>query len=46
MVTDRASELVGTAAVGLLLAAAPGVLQFMAASNEKSQLLELFQVQA
>lgn len=46
MVTDRASELVGTAAAGLLLADAHGVLQFMAASNEKSQLLELFQVQA
>lgn len=46
MVTTRASELVGSAAAGLLLVDAGGVLQFMAASDEQAQLLELFQVQA
>ena len=46
MVTARASELVGSAAAGLLLADAEGRLQFMAASDEQSHLLELFQVQA
>jgi len=46
MVTARASELVGSAAAGLLLSDPHGVLQFMAASDERSELLELFQVQA
>lgn len=46
MVTSRASELVGTAAAGLLLADPQGQLQFMAASDERTELLELFQVQA
>jgi len=46
MVTTRASELVGSSAAGLLLADEHGVLQFMAASDERVELLELFQVQA
>jgi len=46
MVTSRASELVGSTAAGLLLADAEGRLQFMAASDEQSSLLELFQVQS
>ena len=46
MVTTRASELVGSAAAGLLLADPHGKLQFMAASDERAELLELFQVQA
>ena len=46
MVTSRASEFVGSAAAGLLLSDPHGVLQFMAASDERSELLELFQVQA
>jgi transcriptional regulator with GAF, ATPase, and Fis domain len=46
MVTARASELVGSAAAGLLLADAHGQLHFMAASDERTELLELFQVQA
>jgi transcriptional regulator with GAF, ATPase, and Fis domain len=46
MVTMRASELVGSAAAGLLLADPQGRLQFMAASDERAELLELFQVQA
>lgn len=45
MVTIRASDLVGTSAAGLLLADHRGRLQFMAASNEQSEILELFQVQ-
>jgi transcriptional regulator with GAF, ATPase, and Fis domain len=45
-VTARASELVGTAAAGLLLADGDGRLQFMAASDEQAHLLELFQVQS
>jgi GAF domain-containing protein len=44
-VTARAAELVDVAAVGLLLADAGGQLQFMAASDERSRLLELFQLQ-
>lgn len=46
MVTDRASELVGSSAAGLLLADAQGRLQFMAASDERAHLVELFQVRA
>lgn len=46
MVTSRASELVGSAAAGLLLADPHGQLQFMAASDERTELLELFQVQS
>jgi transcriptional regulator with GAF, ATPase, and Fis domain len=46
MVTSRASELVGSAAAGLLLADPQGQLQFMAASDERTELLELFQVQS
>jgi GAF domain-containing protein len=46
MVTIHASELVGSAAAGLLLADPQGVLQFMAASDERTELLELFQVQS
>jgi GAF domain-containing protein len=46
MVTTRASELVGSAAAGLLLADPQGRLQFMAASDERTELLELFQVQS
>jgi GAF domain-containing protein len=44
-VTARAAELVDVAAVGLLLADAAGQLQFMAASDERARLLELFQLQ-
>jgi GAF domain-containing protein len=46
LVTARASELVGSAAAGVLLADQHGRLEFMAASNEQTELLELFQVQA
>lgn len=45
MVTTRAAELVDSAAAGLLLADENGRLQFMAASDERTHLLELFQVQ-
>jgi len=44
-VTVRAAELTDVAAVGLLLADAHGQLQFMAASDEQTRLLELFQLQ-
>jgi GAF domain-containing protein len=44
-VTARAAELVDVGAVGLLLADAHGRLQFMAASDEETRLLELFQLQ-
>jgi GAF domain-containing protein len=46
MVTTRAAELVDSAAAGLLLADQQGQLQFMAASDERTHLLELFQVQS
>lgn len=45
LVTSRSTELVDTAAAGLLLADHRGHLQFMAASSEEARLLELFQVQ-
>ena len=45
LVTSRSTELVDTAAAGLLLADHRGHLQFMAASTEEARLLELFQVQ-
>lgn len=46
LVTTRTSELVGASAAGILLADPRGRLQFMAASDERATLLELFQVQA
>lgn len=46
MVTTRASELVGSSAAGLLLAEPQGQLEFIAASDERTEWLELFQVQA
>ena len=46
MVTTRTSELVGAEAAGILLADHHGRLQLMAASDERTKLLELFQVQA
>jgi GAF domain-containing protein len=45
MVTNRAAEVIGAADVGLLLADQRGRLQFMAASHEDVQRLELFQLQ-
>ncbi|MFI5896157.1 GAF domain-containing protein [Actinoplanes sp. NPDC051513] len=45
MLTDRIATLVGASTVGLLLADEHGRLQFMAASDENTKLLELFQVQ-
>ena len=44
-VTARTAELADVAAVGLLLADHHGQLQFMAASDEATRLLELFQIQ-
>ena len=45
MLTGRAAELVDAAATGLLLADQQGNLQFMAASDEDTKMLELFQLQ-
>jgi GAF domain-containing protein len=45
MLTDRTASLIGASAVGLLLADQRGELRFMAASEEKARLLEIFQVQ-
>ncbi|GLY98451.1 GAF and ANTAR domain-containing protein [Actinoplanes sp. NBRC 103695] len=45
MLTDRTADLVGAAAVGLVLADKGGRLEFMAGSNENVKLLELFQLQ-
>jgi transcriptional regulator with GAF, ATPase, and Fis domain len=45
MVTTRTAELADVATVGLLLADHHGQLQFMAASDEATRLLELFQIQ-
>jgi GAF domain-containing protein len=46
MLTVRTAGLVGASAVGLLLADQRGRLQFMAASDERARVLEVFQVQA
>ncbi|MEV4280066.1 GAF and ANTAR domain-containing protein [Actinoplanes xinjiangensis] len=46
MLTLRTADLVGASAVGLLLADQRGRLQFMAASDERARILEIFQVQA
>jgi len=45
MLADRTADLVGASAVGLLLADQHGRLEFLAASDENTKLLELFQVQ-
>lgn len=45
MLTDRTATLVDAATVGLLLADPRGRLEFLAASDENTKLLELFQVQ-
>ena len=45
MVASRSSDLVGSRAAGLLLADARGRLQLMAASDERAEMIELFQVQ-
>jgi GAF domain-containing protein len=45
MLADRAAGLVDASTVGLLLADQHGKLQFMAASDENTKMLELFQVQ-
>ena len=45
LVTSRTAEIVDSHAAGLLLADAQNRLQFMAASDENTELLELFQVQ-
>ena len=45
LVTLRAAEIVQSHTAGLCLADGDGRLQFMAASNESTELLELFQVQ-
>jgi GAF domain-containing protein len=46
MVTSRASELVDSAAAGLLLADGNGRLHFMAASDEQAHLVDLCQLQS
>jgi GAF domain-containing protein len=45
MLTERATDLVGAAAAGLLMADAHGRLEYMAGSNETVKLVELFQLQ-
>lgn len=45
MLTARTAEVAGASAAGLLLADQRGRLQFMAASDEKTRLVELFQIQ-
>jgi GAF domain-containing protein len=45
MLTDRTADLVGAAAVGVVLADNDGRLEFMAGSDENVKLLELFQLQ-
>jgi GAF domain-containing protein len=46
MLANHAADLIGAPAVGLLLADQRGRLEFLAASDENTKLLELFQVQA
>lgn len=46
MVTGHSSSLVGASAAGLLLADDQGRLNVMATSDERAQMLELFQVQS
>lgn len=46
MVTAQTSELLGARAAGLLLVDPKGDLQLMAASDERAEMIELFQVQA
>jgi GAF domain-containing protein len=46
MVTAKTSELLGARAAGLLLSDPQGRLQLMAASDERAEMIELFQVQA
>ncbi len=43
--TDRAAQVSGADAVGLLLADQQGALRFMSASNKTGEMLELFQLQ-
>jgi len=45
MLAERTADLIGASAVGLMLADQHGRLEFVAASNENTRLLELFQVQ-
>src|SRR4051812_28200488 len=45
MLTVRTATLVDASAVGLLLADPRGHLRFMAASDEKARILEIYQVQ-
>jgi GAF domain-containing protein len=46
VLTERCVQLLGVSAAGLLLADGQGVLQVVAASSERTRLLELFQLQA
>lgn len=46
MVTTHTSELVGAEAAGILLADHHGRLQLMASTDERTKMLELFQIQA
>jgi GAF domain-containing protein len=45
MLAERTADLVGASAVGLLVSDQRGRLEFLAASDENTRLLELFQVQ-